>query len=129
MGHQRKSPFEKVTESLGSETVPSAAQWNELLGRCRFFYPGTPRPTIYKWMFGETTISYIKIGIIQLKQPFINGWPWGSRINLGRVVFSNRGKRQGESRGKEIWIPPFAHLLFPERFIKPFRTPLKDGCL
>ena len=29
--------------------------------------------TIFKWMFGETTIFYIKFGIIQLKQPFING--------------------------------------------------------
>ena len=29
---------------------------------------------------GETTIFYIKIWfIIPLKQPFINGWPWGSR--------------------------------------------------
>ena len=29
--------------------------------------------TIFKWMFGETTISQLKFGIIQLKQPFING--------------------------------------------------------
>ena len=29
---------------------------------------------------GETTIFYLKIwSIIQLKHPFINGWPWGSR--------------------------------------------------
>ena len=26
------------------------------------YIPGTPRPTIKKWMFGETTISYVKIG-------------------------------------------------------------------
>ncbi len=33
-------------------------------------------------MFGETTISYVKIWfIIQLKQPIINGWPSGPREN------------------------------------------------
>jgi len=41
-----------------------------------------PQTTISKWMFGETTISYMNMGIIQLKQPFINGWPWGSRRRL-----------------------------------------------
>ena len=47
-------------------------------------YSLEPQTTSSKWMFGpmfgETNISYIKIWfIIQLKQPFINGWPWGSR--------------------------------------------------
>ena len=38
------------------------------------------QPFINAGRFDETTIFYIKIWfIIQLKQPFINGWPWGSR--------------------------------------------------
>jgi len=43
--------------------------------------PGTPNNHLKKkWMFGETTIFYKKsLGIIQLKQAFINGWLWGSR--------------------------------------------------
>ena len=57
MGHQRKSPFEKVTEALGSETVPSAAQWNELLGRlgrCRLSW--NPKANhLFPWM--EMVIS------------------------------------------------------------------------
>ena len=32
-----------------------------------------PQTTIYKWMFGETTIFFVRFGIIQLKHPFING--------------------------------------------------------
>ena len=46
--------------------------------------PGTPRPTIYKWLFqlDDEPNLYIENG---WKSPFpsmeINGWPWGSRIN------------------------------------------------
>ena len=40
-----------------------------------------PQTTSLKWMFDETIISYIKIWfIVQLNQPFINAWPWGSRF-------------------------------------------------
>ena len=42
-----------------------------------------PQTIIYKWMFGETTIFYMKIWNHPIDfQPFIYGWPWGSRYGL-----------------------------------------------
>ena len=40
--------------------------------------PGTPRPTIYTWLFqldDSQSLHWLEI----TKHLFINGWPWGSR--------------------------------------------------
>ena len=74
-----------------------------------------PKTTIYKWMFGETAISYIKIWfIIQLKQPFkING-SLGFQVH---IYFLRGGHKTSMDpnppkiiQGCEPWSPyvPFA---------------------
>ena len=43
--------------------------------------PGTPRPTIYKWMFQwDDSKSLYRNWLFHHLHPFINGWPWGSRV-------------------------------------------------
>ena len=48
-----------------------------------YVLPGTPRPSIYKSLFqlDDEPNLYIENGCF-IKHPFINGWPWGSRLDL-----------------------------------------------
>ena len=49
------------------------------------------------WWF--PTISYVKIGfIIQLKQPFINGWPWGFQGAIKQTPLSFKCQRVNSTR-------------------------------
>ena len=44
--------------------------------------PGTPRPTIYKWTEMVISNHFLYKDLVHHpidSQPFINGWPWGSR--------------------------------------------------
>ena len=46
----------------------------------KWYQPGTPRPTIYKWLFQlDDSQSLHRKWLEITKHPFINGWPWGSR--------------------------------------------------
>ena len=83
------------THGPGPRTIQSEPSHGESLGLCKSQgsivgkrlndSPGEPKlPTIYKWLAVEKSDDepnlYIGNGGCFTKDPFINGWPWGSRL-------------------------------------------------
>ena len=52
--------------------------------------PGTPRPSIYKWLFQlDDSQSLHRKWLEITKHQFFNGWPWGSRQISWDILISN----------------------------------------
>ena len=48
-------------------------------------------------------------GYVGVLLEFINGWPWSSRWNLGKIQFSHNGERLVNLPPSDVFPPPIRY--------------------